>query len=399
LVLVAVVFCVGWGAFVVGVGVSDRVGVEHAGILTQAYYALGLFVLGGLDLGVPAGGPAVGRGLLWCAYFLAPALTASAVVEGILRAIRPRRWVLRRLRGHVVVAGGGKLMMEYVARLRQADKRRPVVIVETRGDRPNLDEARDVYGAHIVIGDIRSDVLLGALRLPHAHRLLLFTGDDFVNLDTAAKALQLAPNLSERIVVHVADLHFMRVVEHTRVASEIIVFNSHQVAAEHLVKSKLLTHFEQTDPLDAVVIAGFGRFGQTVLKELQHHAGGHFDRVVLVDLDCRRRALLFDEQVGFHGAFARDVVDGDLRDPGLWQQLEEQCSFSAVEPAFVIGSGDDSINLHTALWLKSKYPNAYVVARSFRQSAFAQEVSKKGGIEVFSVADLMQRSIPDHWVA
>ena len=299
----------------------------------------------------------------------------------------------------MIIAGGGKLAMQYLARIREVDGTRPIVIVETRPDRHHLDEARDLYEAHIIIGDIRSDVLLAGLGLERASRVLLLTGDDFANLDTAAKILQLAPNLGQRVVAHVSDIHFMRVVEQTHVADEVMIFNTHQIAAQNLVETKLLPHFHKTEQIDTVVIAGFGRFGQTVLDELQHAAHGSFDRVVLVDLECRRRALMFEEQVGFVDGYRRELIDGDVSDPAIWVDLDETCALRAAEPAFVVGSGDDGTNLRTALWLKSKYPSAFVVARSFRRSAFAGEVSRKGGIEVFSVAELMSQSIPDHWVA
>ncbi len=397
-VLLIGVFTCGLSAFFLGVGVTARPGVPDASLFTKVYYALGLFVLGGLDLGVPIGGPAGARGMLWFAYFAAPTITASAVIEGLLRAIRPRSWALERLVDHIVIAGAGKIAMEYLARLRAADPHRPVVLVDIQADRPNLDEARALYDAYVVIGDISSDLMLRGLRLDHARRVLLLTGDDFVNLDTAAKITHLAPRLAGRIIAHVSDLHFARVVEDMHVADDVMIFNTHQIAAEHLVKTKLLQHFQRTDPLDTVVIAGFGRFGQTVLDELQKHAAGKFDRVALVDLECTRRALLFEDQVGFEGDYRRDLVNGDLRDPALWLQLASDCSFGDVAPAFVIGSGDDGVNLHTALWLKSKYPHAYVVARSFRSSAFAEDVSRKAGMDVFSVAELVSQSIPDMWV-
>lgn len=394
----AIVFACGLVAFIQGVDVTDRRGVPSAAFLTQAYYTMGLFVLGGLDLGVPLGGPPWARSLLWFAYFAAPAITASAVIEGLLRAIRPRQWALRRITGHIVIAGCGKVTMQYLARLRAIHPTKPVVIVETRANRPNLDEVRDVYDVFVVTGDINSDLLLSSLRLEHAHRVLLLTGDDFANLDSAARILQIAPNLGQRIVAHVSDLHFMRLVHHTHVADEVTIFNTHQIAAEHLVSTQLVAHFQHTKPLDTVVIAGFGRFGQTVLDQLQRRAADKFDRVVLIDIDCQKRAQMFDEQVGFTNGYAHERVDGDLRDPGLWRRLEAGYRFAEDEPAFVIGSGDDGVNLHTALWLKSKYPNAFVIARSFRASPFALDVSKKGGFNVFSVAELVTQSIPDAWV-
>jgi voltage-gated potassium channel Kch len=385
-------------AFELGVSASDRPGVEQAGFLAHTYYAAGLFVLGGMDLGMPVGGPLFGRILLWSAYFVAPIITAEALVEGVLQAIRPRHWELRRMRDHVVVAGCGKLSMQYLARLRQVHPRKTVVVVETRPDHPNLAEARDVYGAYVVIGDIDSDALLGVLRLAHADRVLLFTGEDFINLDSASKILQLAPRLGRNVIVHLGDLHFLRAIAGTRVAKECTFFNTHEIAAEHLVQTKLLKHFDRTEPLDAVVIAGFGRFGQTVLALLQKHAAGKFERVVVVDLECTLRTRLFQEQVGFDGRYQVDPVIGDLRDPELWKSMAERFGFDEGEPAFILGSGEDGTNLHAALRLKKKYPNAFVVARSFRHSAFAEDVAHDVGFEAFSVADLVAVSIRDEWL-
>jgi Trk K+ transport system NAD-binding subunit len=396
--LLVLVFAVGFTAFSLGVSPRDRLYVGDSDVLTRAYYTIGLFVLGGLDLGVPVGGPPLARALLWLTYFVAPAITASAVIEGLLRAIRPRFWAVRSLRDHIVIAGCGKLTMQYLARLREEYPRKGVVIVEQRMDAPNVDAARDIYGALVVAGDVTNDVVLSVLRLELAERVLLLTGDDFTNLDAAAKIIALAPSMTKRIVVHVGDLHFARVLAHTRMSAHVTIFNTHEIAAVHLVRHQLLAHFQRTEPLDAVVIAGFGRFGQTVLDSLQKEAAGKFDRVVLIDLECKRRAELFDEQVGFSGGYRRDFFDADLRDPEVWRTLAADCDFSQGEPAFVIGSGDDGANVHTALWLQKKYPNAFVVARSFRRSSFAEEISKEAGFEVFSVADLVTRSIPDGWL-
>lgn len=393
-VLLVTVFLVGVLSFEAGVGVTDRAGVAESTFLTHAYYALGLFVLGGLDLGVPTGGPTWARLALWLAYFAAPAITASAVIDGILRAIGPRSWAIRRMKRHVVVAGAGKLSLQYLARLRSLDTRKPVVVVERRADGAGAQEARDLYGAVVMGGDVSHDLLLSVLRLEHASRVVLLTGDDFINLDTAAKIVSAVPALRGRIIAHVGDLHFLRVVASTHVARDVHIFNSHQIAAEHLVKSRLLSHFQRTDPLDTVVIAGFGRFGQTVLDELQRHARGSFDRVILIDIDCSRRARLFAEEVGFEDGYERDTLDGDLRDPELWRRLEGQLR---GEPVLVVGSGDDGTNLHTALWLKARYPEAYVVARSFRRSAFAVELSRAAHFDVFSVAELVEQSFPPSW--
>jgi Trk K+ transport system NAD-binding subunit len=388
------VFGCGLAAFEMGVEVSDRPGIPEGNLLTQSYYAIGLFVLGGLDLGVPVGGPELAQDLLWFTYFAAPTITASALVEGILRIVRPRGWAIRRMRGHVVIGGCGRLAMQYLKRLREHQPRKPVVMVDARPDAAGLEEARELYGAHIVVGDVGSDVLLGALRLSRADRILMLTGNDFTNLDTAAKILQSEPEVAGRIVAHVSDIAFLRIVAETHVADDVTIFNTHQIAAQHLVETKLLKHFQRTEPLDTVVIAGFGRFGQTVLDELQTRALDSLDHVILIDVDCVQRSMVFDEQVGFDDAYKRDVLEGDLRDPRIWRDLD-----LGEEPVLIIGSGDDGVNLRTALWLKARYPEAYVLARSFRHSAFGTEVSELGGLEVVSVADLIEESFPAAWLS
>jgi voltage-gated potassium channel Kch len=398
-VLILGVYVFALYSFELGVATTGRPEIREAGFLAHTYYAAGLFVLGGMDLGMPTGGPLFGRVLLWAAYFVAPVITAEALIEGVLQAIRPRHWELRRMRGHVVIAGCGKLTMQYLARLRKVQPRKQVVVVETRADHPNLDEARDLFGVYVVIGDIDSDALLGGLRLEHADRVLLLTGEDFINLDTASKVLHVAPRLGRHVIVHLGDLHFLRAVAGTRVAKECTFFNTHQIAAEHLVETRLLSHFDRTEPLDAVVIAGFGRFGQTVLAELQKRAAGKFERVVLVDLECHLRTRLFQEQIGFAGGYEVERVVGDLRDPELWAGLADRFGFDKGEPAVVLGSGEDGTNLQAALRLKSRYPNAFVIARSFRHSAFAEDVAADAGFDAFSVADLVADSMPTDWLS
>ncbi|MCA9619085.1 MAG: NAD-binding protein [Myxococcales bacterium] len=385
-------------AFRLGAGVTDRPGVPSAGVFTQAYYALGLFVLGGLDLGMPVGGSDVSRGILWATYFAAPAITASALTEAVLRALRPQYWALRRMEGHIVFAGCGKVTMQALEKLRARGLQKPVVIVEHRPDHPSLDEAQGIYDALVVIGDIASDALLESLRLDHADRFLALTGDDFVNLDATAKALGLAPNLKGGLIAHVSDLHFLRVVADSALSQDITIFNTHQVAAEHLVKDHLLQHFDATAPLDIVVIAGFGRFGQTVLDELQKNALGGFDRVVILDVQCSRNGRAFEDEVGYRGDYERELHDGDISDPDLWLELAERLDFANTEPAFVIGAGDDETNLRMALWLKRRFPKSLVAARSFRRSVFAESIAADQDIAYFNVADLVADSLPDHWL-
>ena len=90
-----------------GVTLSERPYVADSSLVTKAYYSLGLFVVGGLDLGTPIEGPLLGRVLLWIAFFGCPLLTASALIEAVLSTFYRRRWHLSRVRDHILVVGSG----------------------------------------------------------------------------------------------------------------------------------------------------------------------------------------------------------------------------------------------------------------------------------------------------
>jgi voltage-gated potassium channel Kch len=189
----------------------------------------------------------------------------------------------------------------------------------------------------------------------------------------------------------------MRSMEGTHLARHCQVFNGHQIAAAHLVQAHLLDHFRRTKHTDIVVLAGFGRFGQTVLDELQRAAAGCFDRVVIVDLEGTSRGRIFEEQVGYAPGYTREIVDGDIRDPTVWHRVEERVELAGIEPVFVVGSGIDRTNLRISMRLAARYPTAFIIARSERKWAFAEAVSRDAGIKTFSVAELVAESMPRPW--
>lgn len=395
LALPAMAFAFGVTGFAFGVDVTQRPGIADESLLTKIYYALGLFIFGGMDLGTPTGGPVVARALLWTSYFLAPAITASAVIEATLRLIAPEHRWMRRIKGHVVVAGAGRLTALYLSRLRAAEGDVPIVVVTPPDARPL--ELPGHLRVRTVTGDIRSDAVLEQLHVERARRVLLLTDDDFTNLDAAQKILALAPNLANDVVVHVADLRFLRSMAGSHLARRCTTFNGHQIAAKHMVQTHVLAHFQRTVPRDLVILAGFGRFGETILSELQSEAAGKFAHAIIIDVEAERRAMVFDEQIGFTNDYERQIISGDLRDPALWHSLSEQIDQYGGEPVFVLGSGVDRTNLRTALWLAGKYPKALVVARSEARWSFAEEVSREAGIATFSVAELVADSMPTAW--
>ena len=263
------IFVLGVTALSAGVEMGERPGVPTEPLPAKLYYTLGLFVFGGLDLGVPEGGPPWARLLLWFVYFAAPVITTSALVEGVLFVVRPGAWRLRWARSHVVVGGCGRLTLLYLEQLRRQRRRQPVVVVENQAENPHLQAMAEARRTAVLFGNIASEAVLRSLRLQRADRVALLTGDDYANLDAASRICRIRPELAPRILVHVSDIQLLRVIEQRGILPEVAKFNSYRSAAEHLVEARLMPHFNLTEAADVVVLAGFGRFGQTVLDELQ----------------------------------------------------------------------------------------------------------------------------------
>jgi Trk K+ transport system NAD-binding subunit len=394
--LLTIVFFAGFAGFALGGVVSERPSIATEPITAKFYYTLGLFVLAGIDLGLPVGGPALAKGLLWFAFFAAPAVTAGALTEGLLRIFRADFWTLRNLRGHVVLAGCGRLSMLYLARLREKRPGVRVVIVEKRADNENIPLAV-ARGARVVLGDITEDEILESVSIQRASRVMLLTGDDFANLDAATKILATAPSVASKVVVHVGDLRFAKALENSRVATECVLFNSHQVAASHLVESVLAPHFAKTPGCDALVLGGFGRFGQTVLDELQRRNEHCVRTVVIIDAHATRSFAEFGQLCACANKGERVVIDGDITDPRVIERAQDACA--THEPAFVLGSNDDGANVRTAISLARSYPKALVIARGFGTSTFAREIAKDRRFTILSVGELLADSIPDRWLA
>src|SRR5690606_34485625 len=137
-------------------------------------------------------------------------------------------------------------------------------------------------------------------------------------------------------------------------------FNSLESAAVDLVKQRLLERFLATEYNDLVILAGFGRFGQTVLDQLQMHAAGCFNTVVIIDLEAQLNARTFAEHPGFADGYEQRIIEGQLRRPRVWQEVDAIVRAEVGAPTIIVGTGDDGLNLQVALDLIRRYPDAHV---------------------------------------
>lgn len=388
-------------AFRSGVVVSDRPEVLGAGILTHVYYSLGLFVLGGLDLGVPVEGPNFARIALWLAYFLAPLVTTGVLVESALRLLRPA-WIQRQnLRNHIVVVGVGQLGELFLETLHAGTSAPPVLLVDTQRSERLLVKARDHYGAPYVCADIRNSSTLDMLALSHAKGVALLTGDDLINLEAAWAVLEAEPAMS--IVAHIDDIRMKREMDRLMGDSEgqrIHAFNMHHMAAHRLYEQHLAPRFERTSSRDAVVIVGFGRFGQTMLEHLRQEASNDLERVVIVDRTAKNAVAAFNMQT-HESAFPVDVVDGDAEDPTVWDQLDTLLRDVAHPPVFIFGTDSDSLNLRLAMLLRKRSRGLEIFVRCFHESRFTAQLSRHYRFHVMALEQMMHEALEelqDQWL-
>lgn len=395
--LLALMFLLfGFAGFLSGVGVTER-DLSDANAFTLLYYSLGLFILGGLDLGVPIDGPIWGRGLTWIAYFGAPLLTTSAVVEWLqILVASPTRW-LKKLRNHTIIVGVNDLSRSVMDKLDTLEDGSQLVVI-TRDIRNTVrQELEDKYGARCLSGEFTDEYFLEMLRIPFAKRILLASENDFDNFETASKLLQMRGENQPRIILHCNRLRYLRELEHSEVVQQTDTFNSYHLAAQHLVRTVMMDHFKSTEDLDTVVLAGFGRFGQTVLEELQEIASEEISSIAIVDIDAHRRLLVAEEQVEMDSSIKQHIVQGEIGHPEVWQQLEQSVDLTAGIPLVLMATGQDDENLRAGIWLSKRHTNCKVMIRSQRESHFAQSVSDASDITTFSLQQIFTDSLPDEW--
>ncbi|MEM8500262.1 MAG: NAD(P)-binding protein [Pseudomonadota bacterium] len=383
--------------FELGVSTTERGDIENSGLLVKAYYSLSLFVVGGVDLGTPVGGSALARSLLWFAYFAAPAFTASTVMSALLMALAPRSWSVRRLRNHIVIVGDNPLTISYLRALRISNKTK-VVVVSSNPDSLQADHYREAFGAIVVAGDIAQPHCFKHLRIEYAARVFLFEESSLACYETAAALLSMQPDMGDRIVIHCSRLRFMRSMENTKVAEHCFTFNAFHLAAKGLVRNRMLQHFKETKSKDVVVIAGFGRFGQSVLEELKATATSELDTVVVIDVDADRRILVAEEQDKLLGSYRREILQGDVSHPDVWRKAADATNLEGDNTLFVLGTGREEENLRTALWLRRKYPQATIIARNNNRSRFASELGDEHDIINISILELVESNIPASWL-
>jgi len=391
--LAAAVFLMAVEAFRLGVDVSARPGVPQLSLLAQGYYAAGLFVLGGMDLGTPVGGPRLARALLWLSYFSAPLITTSSVVEGLRRVSygAVERFGMRR---HLVVAGLGRLGMSFVAACRSRDPLGMIVAIDSDVNRAAVTQAWRQTRVHFLPGDIRLPNAFAHLALEHARGVALLTDDDLLNLEIAFRLAKSHPQL--RIIAHCSDLALERSLADAWGEARtdgVQVFNSHRAAAQHLYDQHLRRQFARTEAKDTLILVGLGRFAQTILELLGQLSEREIARILIAAPAATLTLRKFHSHVQTPSLPAPKTFDADLTDPDTWQAVDRELAGTEVSPTVIICSEDESVNLQSAILARRRWPESRIFVRCQNESSFTQELARSHRFTVLAVEALLLEAL------
>lgn len=262
---------------------------------------------------------------LQVARFLAPVVTAYAVVQAVLVlfAVQVQRTWLRWRGGHVVVCGLGRKGSRLVEELRRLGRR--VIVIDHDPNNDDLAHCRSI-GAVTIVGPAHHK---WTLRKSHVHRadsLIAVTADDGTNVEIAVRAHELNRRRSAlrgplKCVVHVEEPRLRRLFQQHRIYSdpsdpfELELFNVFEVAARAMLREPpvLLPRRDRAGSPPHLLVVGMGRLGEAlvrrVLKDwrIEHRGPRPPLRITIVDAHAAHR----EEQ--FRLRYPRLTETADLR--------------------------------------------------------------------------------------
>jgi len=401
----AAVVALAVGAFAAGVGTTGIADMGAESLAGWLYFAGGLFVFGGLDLGTPVGGPQSARIALWIAYFLAPAITTTVIAETMMKMVRPDLMARRRLRQHVILIGSSNAANAYADAIRDVEPDRMIVRLDHHpGQTPRFEEWDTTSALQHLQGDARLPETLDAARLAQAYRVIFLTEDDLLNLEGAWTTLARQPGLP--VAAHVTDLALLRPVNRlirsqrhkTDSSPTPLIFSTHRIGALQLYEQHLHPYFESTRYQDVVIIAGFGHYSQTILELLCAMAADELELILIVDPAAAHllRQLRSDVDIG---PVNIATIDGELDDASTWLQVSEQLTDQSTIPLFLLNSADETANLKAAMQLRAQDLKSKIFLSCFHHSAFAESLSSELSVEIVATEKLLAKALRDHYEA
>ncbi len=390
-------------AFRKGVNVSDRADIPDRDLITQIYYSIGLFTLGGMDLSMPTGGPLFWQRALILMYFLAPVLAAFTVIEGFWRLIWQRMVFYWPWRNHIVVAGGGRVARAVVDRCREVFPSDSILVVEKNVTDSQEAHFRALKRVHLIGADMTERETHVAMRIARAKCLFLITNDELVNVETAVQYKEnFEGGAALPMLVRVADLDLMEranAILGTRLWEPCV--NIHRSVAQKICRDSI-EYMLETEGKETLVFTGFGRFSQTYLRQFIMLRGTEqIESMVIIDRDaelCWQRFLsgLPEDQRSRLDQIPVLRKTGLQEDPRMWHPLLDEHGLNGESDGklvVLLGTNQDQANFKSAMRVRDQKPDAYVMFRMFGASRFSRQVAREMNLNLVDIEEELKEQI------
>jgi hypothetical protein len=389
-------------------GVNTQfVDVADDSFFTQLYYGLCLFTMGGIDLGMPKGGPDFWRVGLWVTYFAAPLLSVAVVIEGLIATFRPYLSFLWPRKNHLIIAGAGKVTFAFIRQVRKSYPKIPIVVIENKSSADMVKAIQRISGVWVYSGDIYNEEIFDRLHALNAKGIFLLTGNEVANVDAATYIQQIS--MRDRPVpvpmrVRIADLELMAYANsHLGYDRAPPCINIHRDAALRICRDSL-ERMIQTEGKDILIFVGFGRFSQTFLQEFILHKGcEEIDQIRILDPRAGYCWAEFLDKVDSSmlesvNSIRCELIEGSVRDPRNAIRLVPPQNPSGSNSVALFGTSLDQLNLRAAIRLHQILPEAFILVRLFEIHHFAQSIADENQLRLISTSFEMQETMND-WIA
>ena len=166
--------------------------------------------------------------------------------------------------------------------------------------------------------------------------------------------------------------------------------------ASYLYHTRLALHFDETAKQDVVVLAGFGRFAQTILEILLSEAASELDQVVIVDPDASAQLRQFGATVAHHRVQIT-ALDLEVTDPPTWDVVESALQSGKATPVYVLCGADVVVNLRTAMLLRRRSEKPKIFVRCFHRSPFATSLAEQQSFDLLAFETVLREALREHY--
>jgi len=338
------------------------------------YFAVSLFIIGGLDIGLPAGGSGTIITLLWVCYFLAPLMTLSAVYQVIQEKLLSRfspRWS-----NHSVICGlgrNGKLIYDLIKE--HEPKSHRIIVIEKDPNNSRSIFLRKSKTTWWLQDDFSQTAVLRRANVQRAKRVYITTNLDITNLNTLV-SIQGMPDRRKSLQTffHLGNLGLHELWKesflHDPLYSGVTIFNGYQVVTRRLYRRWVLQQ-EYLDPRGNIfIILGYGRFGQMLFYHLTNdrERKSHDDIVVVtrrMNVDLKRRKFQWAQENAARGCFIHNPIEGDIHASDMWEMVAGKIRDSRKNAIVFLCRDGDMENLELAVNMKLGGPEELQKATIF----------------------------------